>query len=263
MTSLAPLTDSHAHLGSEKLVADLEGVLARARAAAVTRVLNVSSSLGDATDVVALAERVAAGGFDCFAAIGVHPHEASGYDDVHEGAIRSLASREIVVAIGEIGLDYHYDHSPRDVQQDVFRRQLRLAREVGLPVVIHTREAEDDTARILEEERAGELGGVLHCFTSSGALADRCLAMGLYVSFSGIVTFGSAGDLREVAKRVPLERLMVETDAPYLAPIPHRGKPNEPAYVRVTAEAIASIRGIEVDELARATSESFETLFLR
>jgi TatD DNase family protein len=251
------ITDSHAHLDHAEDHGDLEAVLERARAAGVSRILTVSSRLGDASRIVRLAERLDA----TWAAIGVHPHEAQGYGDAEEEDLRRLASRPTVVALGEMGLDYHYDHSPRDVQREVFRRQLRLAREVRLPIVIHSREAEEDTARILEDEGAAEVGGVLHCFTSSAWLAERALALGLHVSFSGIVTFPSAAALGEVAANVPIERLLVETDAPYLAPVPHRGRRNEPAFVRATAEHVATLRGMSLEALAAATNANFDRAF--
>ena len=259
------LTDSHAHLTHARLTTpelaavELAAVIARARAAGVRRILNVSSSLGDPPQIVEAARSLD----ETWAAIGVHPHEAADFTDSHADELRRLASCAEVLAIGEIGLDYHYDHSPRPVQQDVFRSQLRLAREVGLPVVIHTREAEDDTARILEEERADEIGGVLHCFTSTQWLATRALEMGFSISFSGIVTFPKAEDLRDIAMSVPLDRLLIETDAPYLAPIPHRGKQNESSYLRSTAERLASLRGLTLASVAEITSANFERLFLR
>jgi TatD DNase family protein len=254
------LTDTHAHLHVDLLARDLAGVVARARAAGVRRIMTVSAELGDFERVLRVADEVP----DTWAAIGVHPHEAKGFSEPHARALRRLAAHPRCRAIGEIGLDYHYDHSPRDAQQGVFREQVRLAREVGLPVVIHSREADDDTARILEEERAGDVGGVLHCFTSGWALAERGLALGLCVSFSGIVTFKTAADLREVARRVPADRILVETDAPYLAPVPHRGTwPCEPAFVRDTAALVAELRGTTLEELAAVTTANFERTFLR
>ena len=259
---LSFLTDSHAHLPRPSGGAaspDLAGVIERARAAGIRRILNVSAALGDPPDVIETARSLD----ETWAAIGAHPHEAAGFTDAHAAELRQLATCAEVLAIGEIGLDYHYDHSPRPTQQDAFRRQLRLAREVGLPIVVHTREAEEDTARILEEERADEIGGVLHCFTSNQWLATRCLEMGFSISFSGIVTFPKADDLRSVARSVPLERLLIETDAPYLAPIPHRGKQNEPSFLRSTAERLALLRGETLAALAEATSANFERLFFR
>lgn len=255
------LTDSHCHLDGPKLAPDLAGVLARARAAGVTRALTVSSETGDYPRIVAtaLAMREVLDG--AWAAVGVHPHEASRLDDTQLAAIRESCASETVIAVGEIGLDYHYDHSPREAQHEAFRRQLRLAHELRLPVIIHSREAEEDTARILKEEDAASLGGVLHCFTSSAWLAERALQLGFLVSFSGIVTFPSAADLRETARSLPLDSLLVETDAPYLAPIPHRGRTCEPAFMRSTAEFVGSLRGLSLEELARATSANFDRLF--
>jgi len=254
----ARLTDSHAHLDFPQLSDDLDAVLGRARSAGVDRILTVSSTLGDASRVAALAAQLP----DTWAAVGVHPHEAAGLRDEHLRELRGLAASAPVVAIGEIGLDYHHDHSPREQQREAFRRQVRLAREVALPIVVHSREAEEDTAVILEEEGAAEVGGVIHCFTSSQALADRCLDLGLLISFSGIVTFRNADALREVARRIPSDRLLVETDSPYLAPVPHRGKSNEPAHVRVVAEAVAALRGETLEALGTATTANFERLFL-
>ena len=256
------LTDSHCHLDGPKLLPVLDAVLRRAREAGVTRVLTVSAEAGDFERVVETAERAAALLHGAWAAVGVHPHEATALDDAQLERIRRACASPRVVAVGEIGLDYHYDHSPRDVQQDAFRRQMRLARELGLPIVVHSREAEDDTARILVEEGAGALGGVLHCFTSGRALAERAVELGLHVAFSGILTFPSAADLRETAKALPLQSLLVETDAPFLAPIPHRGKTCEPAFVRRTAEMLAELRGIPLEVLAEATNASFDRAFL-
>lgn len=253
-------TDSHAHLTSKELAGDLDGVLERARAAGVTRALTVSCRAGDFEDVVALAERLPA----TWAAVGVHPHEASLLTDEHLDALRELAARPRVAALGEMGLDYHYEHSPRGAQRDAFRRQLRVAREAGLPVVIHSREAEEDTAAILREEGAVEHGGVLHCFTSSWSLAEAALELGLSISFSGIVTYRSARDLQETARRVPDDRILVETDCPYLAPVPERGRwPNEPALVRHTGAFVAALRGTSPAELAALTTANFLRTFPR
>lgn len=247
--SAAPaLVDSHAHLTFAGLVERLPEVLHRAREAGVTRILTVSAELGDAA-------RVLRGKAD-------HAHEASGYDDAREAEIERLAADPAVVAIGETGLDFHYDHSPRDVQERVFRRQVRLARRVGLPVIVHSREAEPETARILEDEGVPEVGGVLHCFTSSWWLAQRGIDLGLAISLSGIVTFRNADDLRDVARRIPADRLLVETDSPYLAPEPFRGRgPNEPARVRTVAESVAGTRGTTLDEIARLTTANFARTF--
>jgi TatD DNase family protein len=252
------LTDSHAHLSWKELREDLDEVLARAADRGVKRVVTISCRIGDYEEVLDLA----AARPELLAAVGVHPHEAKDWTDDHAAAIGALAGRPEMIAVGEMGLDYHYDNSPRELQQEVFARQIRLAHELGKPIVVHTREAEEDTARILEEERAGELGGVIHCFTSSGVLAERSLAMGFAISFSGIVTYPSAKDLQEVAKTVPSDRLLVETDSPYLSPAPHRGKwPNEPARVRDTAEFLAKLRGETIEDLAASSEAAFERAF--
>jgi TatD DNase family protein len=191
--------------------------------------------------------------------VGVHPHDASKVEERHFEMIDRLAKHPKVLAIGETGLDYHYDNSPRDVQRDVFQRQLEVAAKLDLPVVIHTREADADTERILRQVPL--LRGVVHCFTSGRGLADAALELGFLISFSGIVTFPNAGELAEIAKTIPADRLLVETDCPYLAPVPHRGKRNEPAFVMETARFLASARGITLEQLASLTSENFTRLF--
>jgi TatD DNase family protein len=183
---------------------------------------------------------------------GIHPHEAKIATEAHYDELRGLAAEKRIVAIGEIGLDFHYDHSVRDVQREVFRRQVRLAREANLPVIVHTREADDETAAVLEEEGAGECGGVIHCFTGGAELARRAVALGFYVSFSGIVAFPRAEVIQEVARTLPLDRLLVETDAPFLAPPPHRGKRNEPAFVVEVAKKVAALRGVSPGEIGSA-----------
>src|SRR5918997_3878512 len=254
--------DSHAHIDGEEFDADRDEVVARARAAGVAAILNVgtgephSGSLERAVRVAEEYENV-------YAAAGVHPHDARLFDDaVGERLRRLLAGSPRAVAWGEIGLDYHYDHSPRDVQREVFRQQLRLAREAGLPVIIHSREADEDTVEILAREWAGaERGGVMHCFGGGRWMAERALELGFYVSFAGNVTFKKAEPLREVARFVPPDRLLVETDCPYLAPVPHRGRRNEPAYAADTARFLAELRGTTAEELGRATSDNFARLF--
>ena len=195
----------------------------------------------------------------------MHPHEASLYDDAVEGKLLAMSDHEKVIGWGEIGLDYHYDHSPREDQRRVFRRQLELALERGLPAIIHTREAEDDTIRILREswvEAGGDaVGGIIHCFTGTQGLADAAIEMGFHISFSGVLTFKNAGDLRDVARSVPVDKLLVETDCPYLAPLPYRGKRNEPAYVLETAAKLAELKGVAVKEIALLTSDNFKRLF--
>jgi TatD DNase family protein len=195
------------------------------------------------------------------ASAGVHPHDAKLMTDGTVDELRGLAREKRIVAIGEIGLDFHYDHSPRDVQRDVFRRQVRLAREVGLPVIIHTREADLETAELLEEEGAAEVGGVIHCFTGGHELADRALALGFCLSFSGIMAFPRAQVIQEVAAKAPLDRVLVETDAPFLAPPPHRGKRNEPAFVAEMVKKVAALRGTTREAVADATRANFQRLF--
>lgn len=256
-------TDSHAHIDGPEFDADRETIVERARAAGVTTILNVGT--GDPhSGAFERAVEVGRKFPSVYTAIGVHPHDARFYDDAAESRIKQLIETgERVVAWGEIGLDFHYDNSPRDVQVEVFRRQLRAARACDLPVIIHTREAESETIEILLGEYDGAARrGVFHCFSGSRELAEQALALDFMISFSGIVTFRKAEDLRGVAKMVPLDRLLVETDCPFLAPVPYRGKRNEPAYVVEVARCIAELRGIEVDEIARLTTENFRR-FLR
>jgi TatD DNase family protein len=256
------MIDSHCHLSDEAFGADLETVIARARDAGLTGALLVRP-MGDPTET-ARAERVVSLWPDVRLAVGIHPHQAGEYagpvDDV-AGGVREAAGASLVRAIGEIGLDYHYDLSPRDIQRRVFRAQVRLARSLGLPMVIHTREAEDDTRRILEEECGASARGVLHCFTGTEVFARWALELGLYVSFAGIITFPRAESLRAVAAIVPPDRLLVETDCPYLAPVPHRGRRNEPAWVVQVAETIASVRGVEPAALEAGLTENYGRLF--
>ena len=252
------LVDSHCHIDMPQFDGDREAVVARAREAGVETMLIVGGvdKEGGHQRAMRVAREL---GFPCSA--GVHPHEARLYDDGIDGELRGLARDRLIVAIGEIGLDFHYDHSPRDVQRDVFRRQLRLARDVGLPVIVHTREADTETAGILEHEEAEEIGGVIHCFTGSRELAERALVLGFCISFSGIVAFPRAEVIQEVARTVPRERLLVETDAPFLAPPPHRGKRNEPAFVVEVARAVAKLRGEPVEDIGRAILENFMRAF--
>src|SRR5215218_6414148 len=253
--------DSHAHIDGEEFDADRDEVVARAREAGVRAILNVGTGDPHGANferAVAVAERYEG----VYAAVGVHPHDAKLYDEAAERLILEFVRGARVVAVGEIGLDYHYDNSPRDVQREVFARQLRLARAEGLPVIIHSRDADEETLEILRAEYAGtERGGVMHCFGGGPALAEGALGLGFYISFAGNVTFKKAEPLREVARTVPPERLLVETDCPYLAPVPHRGRRNEPAHVAATARFLAELRGVSVEELGRATSENFSRLF--
>jgi len=256
--------DSHAHIDGEEFDADRVEVVERARAAGVRAILNVGTGDphgGSFERAVAVAEEFEG----VYAAAGVHPHDARLYDDAAEKRLLEvLRSSGRVVALGEIGLDYHYDNSPREVQREVFRRQLRLARDEGLPVIIHTREADEDTAKIMSEELTGRgTRGVMHCFGGGPALAESALALGFYISFAGNVTFKKADALREVALAVPTERLLVETDCPYLSPVPLRGRRNEPAHVVETVRFLAELRGTTPEELGRVTSENFYGLFTK
>jgi TatD DNase family protein len=250
-------SDSHAHLTFDRFDADRDAVIARAREAGVTRIITVSSYLGDAELCADLAARHPSIHFTA----GVHPHEAKHWDESVVKSLRKVAQRSKSVAIGEIGLDYHYDHSPRDVQRAVFREQIALARELGLPIVIHTREAWSDTFTILEEERAASIGGVFHCFSGGPVEARRCLDFGFYLSFAGPITFKNAGELPEAAISVPLDRLLIETDAPFLTPHPHRGQRNEPSHVVLVAERIAALRNVTAEQIGEATTRNLETVF--
>jgi TatD DNase family protein len=257
------MIDSHCHLADETYAADLDAVIERAKDAGLERALVVLEA-GNAKEA-AQAGRVAALWPETRVTVGVHPHQAHQFaSDPRRAAVvvgEQFAATASARAIGEIGLDYHYDFSPRDVQQAVFRAQIRLARELQRPVVIHTREADEDTLAILGDEGGGALRGVLHCFTGNDALADAGLALGFFVSLAGIVTFPKAAALRETARRVPLDRLLVETDSPFLAPVPYRGKRNEPAYVARVVEALADLHGVPPERLAERTSANFHTLF--
>jgi TatD DNase family protein len=257
------MIDSHCHLADEAFAADLEEVVRRARDAGLERAFVILAA-GDANEA-ARAARVETLWPDVRCAIGVHPHSAHAFagrvDEVASVVRTQLDATPSARAIGEIGLDYHYDFSPRDVQHGVFRAQVRLARERRLPVVIHTREADEDTIAILREEGGGEVTGVLHCFTGTPALRDAGLALGLYISVAGILTFPKAQDLRDTVRAVPVERLLTETDSPFLAPVPHRGKRNEPAHVARVVEALANVQNMDAGELGRRTAANFHTLF--
>lgn len=251
------LIDSHCHLNYPGLVEDEAEVLDRARARGVRGFLNISTRQAEWDDVVAAAERHS----DVWAAIGVHPHEADQHPDLDPTALVEAAKHPRVVAIGECGLDYHYDKSDRGAQRTRFATHIEAARISGLPLVIHTRDAEEDTAAILRE--AGDVTGVLHCFTGSQWLAEQGIAMGMCISLSGIVTFKNATDLQQVAKVVPDDLLLVETDAPFLSPVPNRGKPCEPAYVADTLAFVARLRGVEAEALAETTGANFFRLFAK
>jgi TatD DNase family protein len=252
------LVDSHTHIDMPQFDADRDEVVARARAAGLVEMLvvgGVDESAGHRR-ALEVATR-----FGLPATAGVHPHEARIADEAVYDELRGLAREGRIVAIGEIGLDFHYDHSPRDAQREAFRRQIRLAREVGLPIVVHTREADDETVAILEEEGAAEAGGVIHCFTGGLELGRRALGLGFLISFSGIVAFPRAEVIQQVARETPDDRLLVETDAPFLAPPPHRGKRNEPAFVAATAARLAELRGVTAEAMADLTAANARRLF--
>ena len=249
------LVDSHCHLDFADSAAEREAIISRAHAGGVETMLTISTRLDEFDAVRAIAE--AHSGIWC--SVGVHPHEAKDYAELAPQKLLALAAHPQVVGIGETGLDFHYDLSPRDIQERVFRAHIAASRESGLPLIIHAREADREVAWILEKERPPP--GVMHCFSSGRALADAALALGFYISISGIVTFRNAEELRAIVHDLPLERLLVETDAPYLAPVPYRGKRNEPAYVAATAAAVAELKGIDLQHLAAITSANFFRLF--
>jgi TatD DNase family protein len=257
------MIDSHCHLADQAFAADLDEVVRRSRDAGIERALVILEA-GNATEA-AQAERVERLWPETRFAVGVHPHQAHEFAADPSRAATAVrqqcASNGSVRAVGEIGLDYHYDYSPREVQHAVFRAQLRLALELDLPVVIHTREADEDTLAILREEGEGRLRGVLHCFTGTDALRDAGLSLGFYISLAGILTFPKAASLRETARAVPLDRVLTETDSPFLAPVPYRGKRNEPAWVARVVEALADMHQTEAGEVARRTAANFHTLF--
>ncbi len=257
------MIDSHCHLADEAFEATLEAVIARARDAGVEGALCILDATNDAEAVRSV--RVASLWPAARFAVGVHPHQAGVFaehlDRVEPQVRAAVAARPGTCAIGEIGLDYHYDFAPRDVQREVFRRQIRVASELDHPIVIHTRDADDDTFAILTEDGAPRVSGVFHCFTGDVAIARRAVDLGFYVSFSGIVTFRTADSIREAAAAVPQTRLLVETDSPYLAPVPHRGKQNEPAWVVRVADVVAELRGVTPAEVRAQTTAAFHALF--
>ena len=250
--------DSHCHLNYKGMFEQQGDVLARARSRGVGAMLNISTRESEWDAVVATAEREP----DVWASIGIHPHEADQHPDVDTARLVERAAHPRIVGIGESGLDYYYDHSDRARQQASFRSHIAACRETGLPLIVHTRDAEEDTLTILREEMdQGAYKGVIHCFTASGAFADAALELGFYISISGIVTFKNARDLQDTAARLPIDRLLIETDAPFLAPVPHRGKPGEPAFVADTAAFLATLRDEPMAELAERTADNFFRLF--
>lgn len=254
------LVDSHCHLDFPDFASEVEDVVTRAGDAGVRLMVTISTKVSEFDRIRALAERFT----NVYCSIGIHPHEAAREPEIDTARLVELARHPKVVGIGETGLDYFYEHSPRDAQVKSFRAHIRAARETGLPLIVHTRDADEDTGRIIAEEMGkGAFPGLLHCFTSSRALAAQALGLGFYISLSGIVTFKSAAGLQETAREIPLDRLLVETDAPYLAPVPKRGKRNEPSFVVHTAAKVAELKGVDVETLGRATSENFLRLFSR
>lgn len=254
------LIDSHCHLNYKGLIEDQQNVLERARASGVDLMLNIATRESEWDDVLATAIREP----DVWATVGIHPHEADEHPHIDTAKLVERAAHPRVVGIGETGLDYYYDHSDRERQQKSFRSHIAASRQTGLPLVVHTRDAEDDTIAIMRDEMGkGAYSGVIHCFTASGAFADAAMELGFYISISGIVTFKNARDLQETAARLPIDRLLVETDAPFLAPVPHRGRLCEPAFVADTARFLATLRGETVEHLAEATTANFYRLFTK
>ena len=252
------LVDSHCHLNYKGIVETQQDVLSRARAAGVGTMLNISTRESEWDEVIGLAEREG----DIWATVGIHPHEADAHPDVDTAKLVERAQHRRVIGIGETGLDYYYDHSDRDNQRKSFRSHIAAARQSGLPLIVHTRDAEEDTAEILGAEmEQGAYPGVIHCFTASAEFARKALDLGFYISLSGIVTFKNTKDLQDVAKWLPADRILVETDAPFLAPVPHRGKAGEPAFVADTANFVAGLRGVDVAEFHEQTSANFFNLF--
>ena len=254
------LIDSHCHLDFPDFSTELDGVVARARGAGVDRMVTISTRVRQHDALLAIAERFP----DVYCSVGTHPHHAHEELDITAADLVARTRNPKVVALGEAGLDYHYDNSPREAQERGFRTHIAAARETGLPLVIHSREADDDTARILEEEMGkGAFPAVLHCFTGGPGLARRAIALGHFISFTGILTFKNSAALRAIAAELPADRILVETDAPYLAPGRYRGKRNEPAFVVETANTLAEVRGVSFDAIAQQTTENFFRLFAK
>jgi TatD DNase family protein len=257
----AMLIDTHCHLDDRRYDDDRGAIIARAREAGIEAFVTIGCDLATSRAAVALAAQHSF----VFASVGVHPHEARQIEDHWYDELRRLAQHKKVVAYGEIGLDYHYNHSSPRIQRERFREQILLARELCLPIVVHTREAQEDTIRLLKEERAEEVGGVFHCFSGDARLAKEALGLGFYLSFSGVVTFQNAAALRDIVKTVPLNRLLLETDCPYLTPVPRRGQRNEPAYVKLVAERMATLLWEDdpqaMDKISRLTTENARRLF--
>jgi TatD DNase family protein len=256
-TMRAMLIDTHTHLDDARYNDDRDSMIARAQDAGVSTFVTIGCDLATSRSAVELAGRHPF----VYATVGVHPHEAKHIADEWYDELHRLAQHDKVVAYGEIGLDYHYNHSPPQLQRDRFREQVCLARELHLPIVIHTREAQDDTIAILKDERAADIGGVFHCFSGDAWLAKDALDLGFFLSFSGVITFQNAAMLRDIVKTVPLDRMLIETDCPYLTPVPHRGKRNEPAHVRFVADKIAELKAVSIEEIEDITSRNAQRLF--
>ena len=255
------LVDSHCHLDYYKEEeGELEAVIARARAAGVRTMVTIGTKVGQFDRVRRIAERYD----DVYCTVGIHPHEAASEPAIDVDGLVGLTRHPKVIGIGETGLDFYYDHSPRDRQAEVFRTHIAAAREAGLPLVVHSRNADAETAEILEEgANSGDLRGLIHCFSTTRELSDRAVKIGFLISLSGILTFKNAEQLRQIAKEIPTDRVLVETDAPYLAPVPHRGKRNEPAFVAHTAQHLAGLRGVPLEDLAATTTANFFRLFTK
>lgn len=249
--------DSHAHLDDGRFDKDRDKIIERAKENKIDNILNPGADLNTSIRAVNLAEKYPM----IYAAVGVHPHNVKDMDEDTIEILKALSNREKVVAIGEIGLDFHYDHSPRDVQRKWFKEQIKLAKEVNLPIIIHDREAHGEVFDILKEHDLGSLGCVMHCYSSSAELAKEYIKMGIYISIAGPITFKNARKTYEVAKEIPLEWLLIETDSPYLTPTPYRGKRNEPAYVKYVVEKIAEAKGISVEEVGHQTTLNAKKLF--
>ncbi len=254
------IVDSHCHLNYGSMTEDMDGVMARARNAGVETILAINARLSEYDDVLAIANK-----YDhVYATVGSHPHEAEKEPGITAAQLIAKTRSEKIIGIGESGLDFYYEYAPRDLQEANFRAHIKAARKTGLPLIVHARDADELTIEIMGEEMAkGAFPAVIHCFTASQALADATLAMGCYISISGIVTFNSARALQATVKTIPLERLLIETDAPYLAPTPKRGKPNEPSYVKYTAEFLSRLLDIPYERLAKTTTDNFYALFTR
>jgi len=253
------LIDTHCHLTMPDFDSDRPSVIQRATDASVSHLITIGTDIEDSRKAIAIAER-----HDfVYAAVGIHPHDVkdiSNIDNISE-TIKKLASNKKVVALGETGLDYHYMHSPAKIQQEHFRLEINLAKSLGLPVIVHSREAKEDTLQILKEENTGSTGGVLHCFSGDMVMAEKVLEMGLYISFSGVITFKNARNILDIVKAVPLNRILIETDSPFLTPVPHRGRRNEAAYVKLIAEKIAKVKDISLEELGSAVMSNASKLF--